>query len=115
MKKSDIFKAIVVGAAKFLPSRGAGKTPSKIPAIKVSLNAGHAASDPNDDDPDTIAEALAAIVIGSVPGAGTVTAQEFIQDPVLAQLIANILGDLKLAQLVLARKAAGDPARPPGG
>jgi hypothetical protein len=97
MNKSDVFKAILEGATALIPGG---------PAVKEGIEAlTHRNSDPT-DDVDEIADAITKIAMGSVAAAEGLTDHDIVNDPVLAQLAANIKGDLKLAQLVIVRKAA---------
>ena len=99
MKKADIFRAILSGAAAFVPGG-----PGVQRGIEAVIEARKDTDD--DDDFDEIADAVALIAISSVHGAESFTDKDLVNDPVLAQLIANVKGDLKLAQLVLVRKAS---------
>ena len=59
------------------------------------------------NDVDEPADALTSIALNVVMGTETLTGKDYVNDPVLAQLALNIKGDLKLAQLIVARKPAG--------
>lgn len=98
MKKADVFKLILNGAAEFIPGG---------PVVRHGIEAILEAKRDTDDadDVDEIASAVAKIAIGAVQGAEALTEKDFVNDPVLAQLAANIRGDLKLAQLLRVRKA----------
>ena len=98
MKKADIFRLILGGAAAFVP--GGDKVKQGIEAIIEARQ-----DKDDDDDFDEIAEAVALIAIGSVQGAEALSAKDLLNDPVLAQLAENIKGDLKLAQLLKVRPA----------
>lgn len=102
MSKKDLFKAILSGAAAFIPG-GAGVQKGIEKLIEAKKDTDDA------DDVDEIADAISEIAIGSLAAVEGLTERDIVNDPVLAQLAENIKGDLKLARLVLVRKAAPPP------
>ena len=101
MKKSDVLKLILTGATTFIPGGAAVKG-----GIDAILEAKRDTDDDDDDDVDEIAGAVARIAIGAVQGVEALSEKDLINDPVLAQLVANIRGDLLLARLLVVRRPA---------
>ena len=101
MKKSDVFKAILTGLSLVNPAAGAAVSGVASGVGKLI----HRDDDPSNDLDET-ADALTGIIMNVVLGAESLTAQDYVNEPVLAQLAANIRGDIRLAQLVVNRKPA---------
>lgn len=99
MKKSDVFELILKGIAVANPAVGRAVAGGAA-GIKALI---HRDDDPTNDLDET-ADALTAIALNVVMGTETLTGKDYANDPILAQLAENIKGDLKLAQLVVARK-----------
>lgn len=103
MKKSDVFKALLQGAAAFIP--GGVNVQTGIEALI------HRNSDP-DDDVDEVASAIAQIAVGSVQAAEGLSEKDFVNDPIFLQIVENIKGEIKLLQHVVVKRAAVPNAPP---
>ncbi|MEQ1910238.1 MAG: hypothetical protein ABMA15_15535 [Vicinamibacterales bacterium] len=96
MKKSDVFKLIAGIGVSFFP--GGDRVAAGIQALKNR-------NDDPTDDVDEVADAVTEIVMGVILSAEGLSGADLVNDPVLAQLAANIKGDIRLAQqLLIARK-----------
>lgn len=99
MKKSDLFKAIAqIGTQLVLPRIPGG---AQVQHGVESLV--HRNDDP-DDDLDEVSAAIVQIVVGGTQAAEGLTGQDIVNDPVLAQLAANIKGDIALFQHLLVER-----------
>lgn len=96
MKKSDVFKAILAGASAFIPGGN---------AVKAGIEALVHRNDDPDDDVEEVADAITQIAVGSVQAAEGLSGKDFIDDPVFAQLVENLKGDVRLLQLVVTKRA----------
>ncbi len=96
MKKSDLFKAIAqIGLATVVPQvKGAGLVVKGVDALV------HRNDDP-DDDLDEVSAAIVNILLGGTQAAEDLTDRDIVNDPILAQLAANIRGDVALFQQLL--------------
>lgn len=97
MAKKDILKAILMTAANVAASSVPGGTAVQggIEAIVETLRDG----DPSDNVND-MADAFAEIAVGSVAVAENVKAKDLLNDPIFAQMVDNLRGQVKLmAQL----------------
>lgn len=99
MKKSDLFKAIAnIGTAVVLPQvKGAGLVVKGVDAL-VHRN------DNPDDDLDEVSSAIVNILLGGTAATEDLTGHDIVNDPVLAQIAANIKGDIALFQHLLVER-----------
>lgn len=101
MKKPDVITMILVAIAAQYPDL----------ALNVTGVAGgidhliHKDDDPSNDLDET-ADAITEIVLSVVGGIEHATGHDYVNDPVLAQVAANLKGDIKMLQLVRVKKAA---------
>lgn len=92
MTKKELLKVILGTAVAFVPGG---------PAVKGGIEALINRNTDPDDDVDEVAEAVADIVAGTMLAVEGLSEKDFVDDPVLAQLLDNIKGDIRLyAQLV---------------
>jgi hypothetical protein len=96
MKKSEVLKALIAGAAGFIPG---GE------AVKLGIEQLVHRNDDPDDDIDEIADAVALIVMGAIAGAEFVAGKDAVNDAVVAQLAAGIKSQIHLATLVVNKAA----------
>lgn len=99
MKKSDLFKAIAqIATTVVLPQvKGAGLVVKGVEALV------HRNDDP-DDDLDEVSSAIVNILLGGTAATEALTGQDIVNDPVLAQIAANIKGDIALFQHLLVER-----------
>jgi hypothetical protein len=94
MKKSDVLKAILAGAAGFVPGG-----PGVQQGIEKLL---HRNTDP-DDDVDEVADAIAEIAVNSMLAIEGLTEKDFVRDDIYLLVVENIKGEIKLLQQLVVR------------
>ena len=107
MKKLDLLKDIAqIGATVVLPQiKGAG-------AVVKGVDALLHRNDNPDDDLDEVSSAIVSILLGGTAAVEDLTDQDIVNDPVLAQIAANIKGDIALFQHLLVERHGAKVAPP---
>ena len=94
MTKKDLLKAILLGAAAFVP--GGNQITAGVEAV-INRN-----EDP-DDDVEELADAISAILVGSILAAEGLKEKDIVHEETLAQIVENIKGDIRLYTMLVKR------------
>ena len=108
MKKSDILNLVLGVVTAINPAAGAAASVGAASVAKLIKR-----DDYPSNDLDEVSDALTEIVMATVMGLESVTKKDYVNDPLLAQLAANIKGDIKLVMLVVNKAPAPLPVPAP--